>query len=120
MRAMWIRTLAVAAILGGVGLLFGQGGKSADQNPPKPDKEPPPKTKVDEMIQQALHNNADIRVAEAKVAEAEAELNRTRQLVVQKIVLHNASVERAKATVQEAEQRWNAMVEANKRVPGAY
>jgi hypothetical protein len=120
MRTSWINTLAVAAVLGCVGLLYGQGGKTGDQGPPKPDKEAPPKTKLEEMIQQALRNNADIRVAEAKVAEAEAELNRTRQQVMQKIVLHNASVDSAKAVVQEAEDRLNSMVDANNRVRNAY
>jgi hypothetical protein len=120
MRTSWINTLAVAAVLGGAGLLYGQGGKAGDQGPPKPDKEAPPKTKLQEMIQQALRNNSDIRVAEAKVAEAEAELNRTRQQVIQKIVLHNASVDSAKAVVQEAEDRLNSMIDANNRVRNAY
>src|SRR5437660_737827 len=41
---------------------------------------------LEEMLNKALKDNPDIRVAEAKVREAEAELNRTRLQVTQKVL----------------------------------
>jgi hypothetical protein len=62
-----------------------------------------PKSKLEEMIAQALKNNPDIRVAEAKAHEAEAELNRARLLVTQKVVVLHSRLEVAQAGVQQAE-----------------
>src|ERR1700722_8928260 len=102
MHAMWSKVLTLCLILGGAGLLLGQSApppaqspgsgstpeQGKEQGPDKrkagePDgsgakgaKQTPPNT-LEEMIRQALQNNADIRVAETKVAEAEAELGRT-------------------------------------------
>jgi hypothetical protein len=131
MHVIWIKTFALAAVLTGAGLLFGQNPQQPGQNPqgtktdpakgpdekpaPKADKEAPPKTKLEEMIQQALRNNADIRVAEAKVAEAEAELNRTRLVIMQKVVLYNTNVADAKAKVAVAERHLKRLQELNQR-----
>jgi hypothetical protein len=118
MHAMWIKTFAIAVALIGTGLLFGQQPaadptqKPADTStgvtgqPVKPaaDKPAPPKTKLEEMLQQAMRNNPDIRVAEAKMAEAEAQLNRTRLVVMQKVVLYNAKLDDAKMKVELAEK----------------
>jgi hypothetical protein len=124
MHAMWIRALTLSLVLGGPGLLLGQQaatpaqspdtGKADDKireqapaqpaNPAAKDKEPQP-TKLEDMIKQALQNNADIRVAETKVAEADAELNRTRQVVMQKVVLYKANVDYAKAKLGIATKR---------------
>src|SRR5437588_11514314 len=41
---------------------------------------------LEEALASALKNNPDIRVAESKVQEAEAELNRSRLQVTQKVV----------------------------------
>jgi hypothetical protein len=43
------------------------------------------KMTLDELLAKALKDNPDLRVAEAKVREAEAELNRTRLQVLQKV-----------------------------------
>src|SRR5262249_44842404 len=48
-------------------------------------------------------DNPDIRVAETKVREAEAELNRTRLLVTQKVVSLYHAIESQKALIQIAE-----------------
>jgi hypothetical protein len=126
----WIKPFALAALLAVASSAFGQGGPSggkpggdkADQKPPGDksgkDKEAP-KTKLEEMIQQALRNNPDIRVAEAKVAEADAELNRTRLVVMQKVVLYNANLTDAKAKVELAERRYERLVAVGKSAPGA-
>jgi hypothetical protein len=53
--------------------------------------QPPAKSKLERMLEKALHNNPDIRLAEAKLQEAQAELNKVRLQVAQKAVsLHHA------------------------------
>src|SRR5262249_17538189 len=58
-----------------------------------------------EMLARALKNNADISVAEAKVRLAEAELHRTQQAVLGKIVTLYAEIDAASKTLSEAEKR---------------
>ncbi len=70
-------------------------------------KAPAAKSKLEEMLAEALKNNPDIRVAAAKVAEAEAELNRTRLQVTQKVVTLYYAIEAQKKIVEHAEKRDN-------------
>jgi hypothetical protein len=56
------------------------------------------------MLNKALKDNPDIRVAEAKVREAEAELNRTRLQVTQKVLAFHHSRESQKALIKVAEE----------------
>src|SRR5260370_31787658 len=127
MHARWIKAFALAAVLAVGGLAFGQaspGDNKKDADPKADQKQPgdkagkdvPPKTKLEEMLQQALRNNPDIRVAEAKVAEAEAELNRTGLVIMQKVVLYNTNLADAKAKVAGAERRLERVVAANRAV----
>src|SRR5207249_5267404 len=60
---------------------------------------------LEEMLNKALKDNPDIRVADAKVREAEAELNRTRLQVTQKVLAFHYSRESQKAVVKFAEER---------------
>jgi hypothetical protein len=127
MHAGWIKTFALAALLAGAGFAFGQGGPGDAKKIDKPDPNQPgdkagkevPKTKLEEMLQQALRNNPDIRVAEAKVAEAEAELNRTRLIVMQKVVLYNANLSDAQAKVASAERLHARLIDLAKKAPGS-
>src|SRR5713226_2347416 len=124
MHVRWIKTFALGVVLTVAGHAFGQAGpgdakkdegtKAEQPKVPgdKPAKDAPPKTKLEEMIQQALRNNPDIRVAEAKVAEAEAELNRTRLVIMQKVVLYNTNLAEAKAKVALAERRFERLLAA--------
>jgi outer membrane protein TolC len=92
--------LAAAALLA---LLLG-GAATAD--PPTDPKKPAPEKKpsqLEELIAQALRDNPDIRVAEAKTREAEAELNRVRLQVIQKVVAHQHTVETLQGGVRVAE-----------------
>jgi hypothetical protein len=117
----------LAVILTGAGFLFGQAGpgdaKKDDGTKAEQPKGPgdkagkdatPKKTQLEEMIQQGLRNNPDIRVAEAKVAEAEAELNRMRLVVMQKVVLYNTNLADAKAKVAGAQRRLERLLAANR------
>jgi hypothetical protein len=58
---------------------------------------------LEEMLKKALKDNPDIRVAEAKVREADAELNRTRLQVTQKVLAFHHSRESQKAIIKVAE-----------------
>jgi hypothetical protein len=59
---------------------------------------------LEEMLNKALKDNPDIRVAESKVREAEAELNRTRLQVTQKVLAFHHNHEAQKAAVKVAEE----------------
>ncbi len=74
--------------------------------PPKADK--PAGPTLEGMLDSALRNNPDIRVAEAKLREAEAELNRIRLQVTQKLITLHNSIGAQKALVKEAEARLGA------------
>lgn len=60
---------------------------------------------LDELLAQALKENPDIRVSDAKVREAEAELNRTRLAVMQKVTKAYHELAGRKAILAEAKAR---------------
>jgi hypothetical protein len=106
MRRTAVEMGTLAALLLGAALAYGQEAAPAAGTPPaagadKP-KDAPAKSKLEEMLQQALQNNPDLRLAAAKVAEAEAELNRARLLVVQKVGAAYQAIEAQKAAVESA------------------
>jgi hypothetical protein len=127
MRSKVVRTLALALLLGGVGFVLGQTPQQSrsvegeSKQPPKRKvirveeeeetpkqvgpKAPQQKSKLEEMLAEALKNNPDIRVASAKLAEADAELNRTRLQVTQKVVMLYHAIETQKKVVENAEKR---------------
>jgi hypothetical protein len=100
MQKNMVEASALAALLLGAALACGQqpAGDKTDQG-----KERPAKSKLEEMLDKALHDNPDVRLAAAKVAEAEAELSRTRLLVVQKVASAYQADEAQKAAVEKAE-----------------
>src|SRR5947209_1017266 len=59
---------------------------------------PPADTDLADMLAKALRDNPDIRVAEAKLREADAELNRIRLQVTQKVVTLRHNWEAQKST----------------------
>ena len=95
-----IRLLCLTVFLTGSAALGQQSGQ-----PPKPQDPPKEKkpTQLEEWLSEALRNNPDIRVAEAKYREAEAELNRARMLAVQKVVTAQHNVDAANNGVKTAE-----------------
>ncbi len=114
MRSKVVRTLALALVLASVGFGLGQ-----EKNPRKKVrveeeeeaprtlalKSAPPKSKLEEMLAEALKNNPDIRVAAAKMAEAEAELNRTRIQVTQQVATLHQAILSQKAAVDLAQKK---------------
>ncbi len=98
MRRVVVKPLALFLVLTGVSLGLGQ------PQAPK-DSAKPAKSKLEEMLAEALKNNPDIRVAVAKAAEAEAELNRTRLQVTQKVVTLYYAIETQKTTITLTEKK---------------
>jgi hypothetical protein len=93
------RLLALSAfLLGSVAL----GQQPAPTKPDEPGKEKKP-SQLEELLSEALRNNPDVRVAEAKFREAEAELNRARMLALQKVVAAQHNVDAATNGVKTAE-----------------
>jgi hypothetical protein len=118
MRRTAVEMAALAALLLGGALAYGQQADPREAPPPavvapaaaadKP-KDAPPKSKLEEMLQKALQDNPDLRLAAAKVAEAEAELNRARLLVVQKVGAAYQAIEAQKAAVEGAAAELNEL-----------
>src|SRR2546425_968791 len=103
---MW-RRLAASTLFGlGLLTLTAAGQPPAEDFPKfKPDKKPADKKAsdpVDALIAAALANDADIRIARAKVQLADAELSKARQLVTQKVLTLSASIQEQKRAVQAA------------------
>jgi hypothetical protein len=96
-----VSLLAVPGLLLLAGLILGE------QPPQKPEaKESAPREKpsqLEELLARALKENPDVRVAEAKLREAEAELNRARLQVTQKVVVAHHNTELATQAVFVAE-----------------
>ncbi|HVK10106.1 MAG TPA: hypothetical protein VM597_15160 [Gemmataceae bacterium] len=79
------RAVAVLALSAGPVLAQPAKKDPAPKEPPKPAA-----GSLEETLDKVLQNSADIKVAEAKVRDAEAELNRVRQQVLMKgTTLHN-------------------------------
>jgi hypothetical protein len=67
---------------------------------------PADRTALEDLLAQALKYNPDIRVAEARVQKAEAELNRTRLQVMQQVAAFDAARKVARGKVAQAEQEY--------------
>lgn len=100
MRRLVVELVALALVLTGAQAGWGQSATP----PPKKDK-PATKSKLEEMLEQALKGNPDLSVAAAKVATAQAELARTRLQVIQKVVALYYALEGQKAQVATLENR---------------
>src|SRR5439155_12788651 len=98
-KVLWV--LVVVA-----GLVAAQDGGDG-----KKSKEAPKSPTLEELLAKAAKDNPDIRVAESKVREAEAELNRARLMVTQKVVkayheiaAHKMLVAQAQSSLERALQ----------------
>src|SRR4051794_25799334 len=86
-----------------------------------PDREKPAgkKSELETMLEEAFKNNPDIRVAEAKLAEAQAELARVRIGIVQKVAKAAADLRAAQAMEEESKRRYLRDQELQKKSKGA-
>jgi hypothetical protein len=114
MQSATAKTLILCGVLFPAGLLLGQQPSApppaADGTKPESKKSDGPKPgSLEEALADALRGNPDIRVAEAKMREAEAELYRARLLVTQKVVALKAAVDVAKMNVDHAQMALERM-----------
>jgi hypothetical protein len=101
-----ISVLAVLVLIYGGGALLAQ-QPTTPLVPAKPAT--PDKMSLEELLAAALKDHPDLRVAEAKIREAEAELSRARILVAQKVITLHGSVTSARLAVEEATRRMEQM-----------
>src|SRR5947208_3305619 len=98
MRKSVVESSALAALLLCAALACSQ-----QPAPPATDKKnEPARTKLEEMLEKALKDNPDVRLAAAKLAEAEAELHRARLQVVHQVASAYQAVEAQRAAVESA------------------
>ena len=88
------------------GAAAAQPGPGSTTSPPKPAAKTPGKSALEFALEAAFRGNPDLRVALAKLNEAEAELARVRLQVAQKVVTAFRAVERAEAGVAFAKDVW--------------
>lgn len=109
-----VMTLALAGLVAVAGAAFGQapsrqsspyGGGSAASN----------KSVLEQTLEAAAKSNPDLRVALAKLAEAEAEVARTRLRVIQKVVSAYQEVEKAREPVKMFEAKLKEVRERSAR-----
>lgn len=104
------RLLPLAALLAAAGLVLAQPPAKGYNPKPKKDapaaKEPPKPApgSLEDTLDKALRNSADIKAAEARVRNAEAELNQVRQQVLTKATALHADLNLAKRMLAMAEQ----------------
>jgi hypothetical protein len=116
MPKRWIETAALALLLVVAVLARAQSGPGKKASPPgktpaksvleqalaEVKKPATTRSALEEALSEALKNNPDLRVASARMQEAEAVLFRTRLLVVQKVVAQQRAVEGGQAAVKLA------------------
>jgi hypothetical protein len=102
MRRTWIERAGAAVLLSLLlaGAAPGQSSAQTQSSTPPAEAPPAKPSRLEEMLAQALRTNPDVRVAAAKVSEAEAELNRVQLQVVQKVVQAYQAVEAAQAMAE--------------------
>jgi hypothetical protein len=103
-------TLALAGLVAVAGVANGQ-APSRQTTPYDDGKGSSTKSLLEQTLEAAAKSNPDLRVALAKLAEAEAEVARTRLRVIQKVVAAYQEVEKARLPVKEAERRIQDIVE---------
>jgi hypothetical protein len=101
MRTWTIRLAAIVA-LAVVGLAMAQQPAKPDPKPAPASAKPDPNS-LEAMLATALKTNPDIQVAEAKLREAEAGLNKARVQVLQQLVTAKNAVDSQKTAVVVAE-----------------
>jgi hypothetical protein len=67
------------------------------------------------MLAQAVKSNPELRLAEAKLREAEAELNHTRHRVVHRVTTLYYDIDTARKALAEAEQRYATVAKLGKQ-----
>ena len=77
------------------------------------------KSALEKALEQALASNPDLKVAQAKASEAEAQLNRTRLQVLQKVVNAYQTIEQSRVAVTAASGRLEYLKKLGDRIKTA-
>jgi hypothetical protein len=104
------RALGLLALTAGLALAQPPKKEPAPKEPPKPAA-----GSLEDTLDKALRNSADIKVAEAKVRDAEAELNRVRQQVLMKATTLHNDLRLAKRMLDVMEANYASAQEAYKK-----
>jgi hypothetical protein len=125
-RWLWVGVL-FGFLLGG-GLVSAQTGSSPSGSSPKSEGQSPntggtpagtptnpDKLSLEELISLALKENPDVKVAEAKLKEAEAEISRARMVVAQKMIAFHSSLVSARNQVADAEEKLTAILKLQEK-----
>src|SRR5262245_65133837 len=105
----WTNRLAAIVALTAISLAAAQ--PPAGKQDPKPAPAKPDPNSLEAMLSQALQSNPDIQVAEAKLREAEAGLNKARVQVLQQLVAAKNAVDSQRAALAAAEASLRRMQE---------
>jgi hypothetical protein len=107
------RIMPLAAVLVAAGIVLAQPAAKKDAAPKESPKPAP--GSLEDTLDKSLRNSADIKAAEAKVREAEAELNRVRHQVLTKATALHSDLNLAKRMLAVAEQSLATHEEAIRR-----
>lgn len=77
-----------------------------------------PETTVEDLLTAAMKMNSDIQAAEAKLREAEAELRRTKMVVINNVITARVKLEAAKKLALVAEQEFQMQTDMHKKGAG--
>jgi len=104
------RFMSVVAVLAAAGLVVAQqpGVKEAAKKDAPAKKEPakPTPGSLEDTLEKALRNSADIKAAEAKVRDAEAELNKVRHQVLARATALHSDLNLAKRMLALSEETY--------------
>jgi hypothetical protein len=98
------RILPLAALLIAAGIVLAQVPAKKDAAPKEPAKPSP--GSLEDTLEKALRNSADIKAAEAKVRDGEAELNRVRHQVLTKATVLHTDLNLAKRMFSLSEDQF--------------
>ena len=98
------RFSVLAVLLLTAGFVFGQQPPAKRELPAAKEPAKPAPGSLEDTLNKALQNSADIKAAEAKVREAEAQLNQVRQQVLTKATGFHTDLNLAKRMLAVAEQ----------------
>jgi hypothetical protein len=83
------------------------------------DRKAPTPSKLEEMLSEGLKNSPEIRVAAARVNQAEADLHRARLQVIQQVVTFYYSLEAAKAELDAAQKKVSSLERTRRLAAGS-
>jgi hypothetical protein len=108
---------ALAALFVNFGLAVGQQTNTGGSGGGPPPPQPPPKAKsqLEDWLDRALTNHPDIKVADAKLRTAAAELERARSLVTQQVLSLHHAIEAQKIVVAKARDELDYLARMQKK-----